>query len=198
MLDLDALEVEAKANLYCQWDMSPKIVLSLIARVRELEADLGRLAFRKNWYESLEAALARVRELEVERNRLAADVAMLRPGTARVSALVDRVTVLTLEKAALLTERDRIREDLRQLTEWSGGQLETQHSLVKDLGQVEAERNRLRAALYLAKEHMDDLAEAWQRGALSEHDGLGGTRSNRNIELLVEAREVLGDWKSEP
>src|SRR3972149_2543461 len=96
MLDLDALEVEAKANLYCQWDMSPKIVLSLIARVRELEADLGRLAFRKNWYESLEAALARVRELEVERNRLAADVAMLRPGTARVSALVDRGTGLTL------------------------------------------------------------------------------------------------------
>ena len=119
MLDLDALEVEAKANLYCQWDMSPKIVLSLIARVRELDregADQDNI-------------------IQAQKDRLMAFV---------------------------------------------------------------VEQERLRAALYHAEEHMYELAEAWQRGALSEHDGLGGTRSNRNIEVLVEAREVLGDWKTAP
>lgn len=32
--------------------------------------------------------------------------------------------------------------------------------------------------------HLDELAVAWQRGALNESDGQGGTRSNRNRALM--------------
>ena len=39
-------------------------------------------------------------------------------------------------------------------------------------------------ALELVRVHLEELREAWQRGALSEHDNLGGTRSNRNNDVL--------------
>ena len=45
----------------------------------------------------------------------------------------------------------------------------------------------LQAAIF----HMDELADAWQRGALSEHDGKGGTRSNRNMDCLRQARNAI-------
>lgn len=35
-----------------------------------------------------------------------------------------------------------------------------------------------------AYEHMSELEGAWQRGAISEHDCFGGTRSNRNTDIL--------------
>ena len=33
--------------------------------------------------------------------------------------------------------------------------------------------------------HLDELRDAWLRGVISEHDGKGGTRSNRNAEVLA-------------
>jgi hypothetical protein len=44
-----------------------------------------------------------------------------------------------------------------------------------------------------AEAHLSELAEAWDCGALSEHDGLGGTRSNRNASLLVRLRAALAE-----
>ncbi len=38
-----------------------------------------------------------------------------------------------------------------------------------------------REALEAAQSHVLELEDAWARGVLSEHDGKGGTRSNRNI-----------------
>lgn len=49
----------------------------------------------------------------------------------------------------------------------------------------------LRAALQRAVDHMAELTDAWVRGSLSEHDGRGGERSNRNEECLRAARAVL-------
>lgn len=40
-------------------------------------------------------------------------------------------------------------------------------------------------------DHLDELAEAWQRGVISERDGNGGTRSNRNMELASALRKYL-------
>lgn len=37
-------------------------------------------------------------------------------------------------------------------------------------------------------EHLEELRYAWERGCISEHDGKGGTRSNRNAELLHNLR----------
>ncbi len=47
------------------------------------------------------------------------------------------------------------------------------------------------AALRHAREHVLELADAWQTGALSEHDGRGGTRSNRNSDVRIELRETI-------
>lgn len=48
--------------------------------------------------------------------------------------------------------------------------------------------------------HLEDLRDAWERGCISEHDGKGLTRSNRNHAVLIElqkyaAREDAGRAK---
>jgi hypothetical protein len=43
-------------------------------------------------------------------------------------------------------------------------------------------------ALRLALTHVEELSFAWERGAISEHDGMGGTRSNRNLDTERRAR----------
>ena len=40
-------------------------------------------------------------------------------------------------------------------------------------------------------EHLNELAGAWQSGALSECDGKGGTRSNRNMDITAEWYQLL-------
>ncbi len=44
-------------------------------------------------------------------------------------------------------------------------------------------------------EHLTELAEAWQRGALTELDGKGGTRSNRNRDVLVRLQTALAKFE---
>lgn len=41
----------------------------------------------------------------------------------------------------------------------------------------------IRAAATAALQHVLELEDAWQRGAIHEIDGNGGTRSNRNVEV---------------
>lgn len=48
----------------------------------------------------------------------------------------------------------------------------------------------MKDALKVALEHITELRDAWARGVIREADNLGGTRSNRNVEvesLLVAA-----------
>ena len=48
----------------------------------------------------------------------------------------------------------------------------------------------LLAACKAAEDHIEELREAWQEGRLSEHDRMGGMRSNRNLavqSLLLKA-----------
>lgn len=49
----------------------------------------------------------------------------------------------------------------------------------------------LLAACRQALVHVEELREAWRTGAISEHDGRGGTRSNRNVEVEVALRGAL-------
>lgn len=63
---------------------------------------------------------------------------------------------------------------------------------------VAAERARLAPVVEAAEKahaHTLELREAWRRGAISEHDSLGGTRSNRNVEVEVALRAALAEWK---
>lgn len=47
------------------------------------------------------------------------------------------------------------------------------------------------ALLRECEEHMQELRDAWERGVFDEHDGRGGTRSNRNVEVLVKLQALL-------
>ena len=49
----------------------------------------------------------------------------------------------------------------------------------------------LLAAAKAALEHVEELEEAWLRGALSESDTGGGTRSNRNHDLKMMLQAVI-------
>jgi hypothetical protein len=48
-----------------------------------------------------------------------------------------------------------------------------------------------RLLMVTVRDHIDELEEAWRRGAISEHDGKGGTRSNRNVTMRVELNKML-------
>jgi hypothetical protein len=49
-----------------------------------------------------------------------------------------------------------------------------------------------------AKEHVAELREAWQRGCISEHDGKGGTRSNRNADLDLMLSRAISSAEKQP
>lgn len=43
--------------------------------------------------------------------------------------------------------------------------------------------------------HILELEAAWRRGAISEHDGKGGTRSNRNFALRFKLESALAELR---
>lgn len=50
--------------------------------------------------------------------------------------------------------------------------------------------------LIVVKKHVDDLADAWRRGALQETDGQGGMRSSRNSEVQQLLEKVIAKEKN--
>lgn len=50
---------------------------------------------------------------------------------------------------------------------------------------IRAVNAKLVEALEVALTHCNELRAAWERGALSEHDTQGGTRSNRNVDAII-------------
>lgn len=55
----------------------------------------------------------------------------------------------------------------------------------------------LLSAAKLASDHVKELREAWQTGAIRESDGKGGERSNRNVEVDVALRKAIEMCESE-
>jgi len=49
----------------------------------------------------------------------------------------------------------------------------------------------LLTACQSALAHVAELRDAWERGAISERDGQGGTRSNRNVEIEAQLRAAI-------
>jgi hypothetical protein len=72
--------------------------------------------------------------------------------------------------------------------------------LVVKIERLEADNKALQDTLGDVLAHLEELAEAWRRGALLDHDGKGGTRSNRNYELMLhlKARHVERNREAEP
>lgn len=52
-------------------------------------------------------------------------------------------------------------------------------------------RDDLLAACEAALAHVEELRDAWMRGAISECDGRGGTRSNRNVDVENQLRAAI-------
>lgn len=44
--------------------------------------------------------------------------------------------------------------------------------------------------------HLDELRSAWMSGAISDHDGKGGQRSNRNVDVEVKLRYALEAYEA--
>jgi hypothetical protein len=57
--------------------------------------------------------------------------------------------------------------------------------------------NDLLAACEMAMEHVVELEDAWLRGALSETDYQGGTRSNRNVDIRVALSAAIAKARGE-
>lgn len=53
-------------------------------------------------------------------------------------------------------------------------------------------------ALHQAVDHLEELREAWQRGAIHETDFHGGTRSNRNWDVLANVCRAIREAEGEP
>jgi hypothetical protein len=64
----------------------------------------------------------------------------------------------------------------------------------RNAAQVEA-AEQLAAAAKEAVLHIDELGIAWRRGVLSEHDGQGGIRSNRNWDVEKSLHNALAAWE---
>lgn len=65
------------------------------------------------------------------------------------------------------------------------------------LDRAKEEVDRLATAALDVQAHLDELIEAWQRGCISEHDGLGGVRSNRNLAVAINLRAALAPFQPE-
>ena len=60
-----------------------------------------------------------------------------------------------------------------------------------ELARVKAQRDALLRGVEFALSHVEELEEAWRRGKISEPDGLGGRRSNRNVDVRVRLRAAI-------
>lgn len=59
-------------------------------------------------------------------------------------------------------------------------------------------QDRLLLASRNAWEWLDELRTAWMEGVFSEHDGKGGYRSNKNVDIEVALREAIDAASSTP
>lgn len=118
---------------------------------------------------------------------------------------VPMITTLSKDKRSHAQPGDILVDDYlkyRHLWEEMGGLFIHHVSAAQSIEAVLAqESDRLAAleqfaadavrALKATTDHCAELAEAWSRGCISEHDAKGGTRSNRNWDAVMEARAVL-------
>ena len=64
---------------------------------------------------------------------------------------------------------------------------------LEQLFAAKLEVERMRGLLRDTGEHLRELADAFRTGALTQHDNGGGTRSNRNHDLLQKVDAELGE-----
>jgi hypothetical protein len=73
-----------------------------------------------------------------------------------------------------------------------------QHAAIEKRKRLEGSAPALLDACKEALEHISELEEAWRTGALSERDGKGGTRSNRNLDVRVILESAIKQSEATP
>ena len=64
-------------------------------------------------------------------------------------------------------------------------------ALTAERDQAQRDARALADALRVVSWHIAELREAWERGVMREGDNLGGTRSNRNMDVAVAISRAL-------
>lgn len=64
-------------------------------------------------------------------------------------------------------------------------------AMIELVAELRADNARLRETAELALAHVRELEDAWRSGALTERDGNGGARSNRNLEVRCRLETAL-------
>jgi len=99
-----------------------------------------------------------------------------------------------LEQGAI----DILRSEKERLEAEAVAQVELTINLYDRITARDKRIAELEAALRFAHAHIDELCDAWERGVISEHDGRGGLRSNRNAAVEMKIRAALkGDADDE-
>lgn len=167
-------------------------------------------------------------DLRVSHMNLSGELSRTRQVLATTQARLNAITEYTIDESSLVPEEIRGDRDWWQQNAvyWrltastaqklAQGRLEHIEELRQDCNaiidklQAEAAAQRERAvrlevalrlaakALGMARLHVGELEEAWRSGALREHDGKGGTRSNRNVEMRVVIDETLAALATPP
>ena len=97
--------------------------------------------------------------------------------------------------AIAFVERAKAARDARDsVATWQNVNAMTRASLAEGANIIDvamAQRYALLAAAEAALAHTAELRDAWMRGCLSDNDGQGGTRSNRNVDVNVQLRAAI-------
>ena len=105
------------------------------------------------------------------------------PVQQAIEALEDALNLLDDARSGYISGCS---EDLK----WDAHREEFRKDAAQALAAARREQ-KMREACKAAYEHTSELREAWRRGVIDEHDGSGGTRSNRNVDVNVLLREAL-------
>lgn len=125
-----------------------------------------------------------VMQYDLEAKRLAA---YLNEAVEKYIAKDDEVEALRTENEALSRRRYQLH------MAWQNAHLlwaraEAENAALKAKAALASGLTRI---LRVTHDHIRELEDAWQRGALHETDGLGGYRSNRNAEIRVALAEAI-------
>lgn len=101
------------------------------------------------------------------------------------ASLVERLRTLQVEKLVTHKLCTEVADHISDLEAIVASDRELKLSWLADIAELEA-------IVAKALDHVLELEEAWRSGAVSDCDGQGGTRSNRNSELRAGLAKALG------
>lgn len=123
-----------------------------------------------------------------------AHLASLMGGHTPVAWLKERGSyVLSRVRKSVLPAASSVLNEVRAILKTPEGRsvVEWATEVMIRQANAEVEKRELMGACKGALAHCLELEDAWRSGALSESDGQGGTRSNRNVDVRAAMEKVI-------